>query len=289
MQEKPYARGALYPQALLLGIIVNFVLFTPSPSIAIDVLGVAAVILAIRATADTFSRTEQVIWILVAVVLCAIEIHAVSKDQSDREAQEDARRWQDDFNRKQERRQFAALIESGGRLLREQRRSSRETLNHLTGGDTWASFIVIPNVPIGAPPTYELLMDVRGDYPLRAFSASIRIDVPGAVYNSQGMVLRGGIGEGLMHIDNIVPLLTNVNVLLVGRQSLMGIRVGIGKYLIQMYSENGIVDEFLELGSDGRCAVEHYRVVRPGNVNVGLKEKVLIDSVGALTLSRTTR
>ncbi len=164
MSHKRYARGAFYPQVLLLGVIVNFILFTPSPSIAIDVLGVAAVVLAIRATAETFSKTEQVLWILIAVVLCAIEIHAVNKDQSEREAQEDARRWQDDFNRKQEHRQFQTMIDSGRKLLGEQRSSSRETLNQLTGGDTWAWIEALPYTDTRG---LSLVVNTVGRYTLR--------------------------------------------------------------------------------------------------------------------------
>jgi hypothetical protein len=128
------------------------------------------VVLAIRATADTFSKTEQVIWILIAVVLCAIEIHAVNKDQADREAQEDARRWQDDFNRKQERRQFSALVGSARDLLNQQQKIlggvDRDTAL-MTGGRSEPRISVqLAQVERGGM-LAQFYFSVHGDNPLR--------------------------------------------------------------------------------------------------------------------------
>jgi hypothetical protein len=137
MRQIEYTRTALYIQALFIGACVNLFLFTPEPNVAVDVLAVGAIVLAVRAVAKGFNKTEQIVWILIAVALCSIEFRAIKKDEADREDKEASIRWQDDFNRKQERRQFSTLIDSGNKLLSTEERVSKTTMNALTGGESF--------------------------------------------------------------------------------------------------------------------------------------------------------
>src|SRR5579862_2729900 len=123
-----YARVALYFQALFLGFIIDFFLFTPRPNFAAMILAVAAVFMAVRAGLGSFSRTEQVVWVLVAIALCVVEFRALDKDQREREEQNAAIRWQDNFNRKQERRQFADLLKQGRLSFGQEKQYAERTL-----------------------------------------------------------------------------------------------------------------------------------------------------------------
>jgi hypothetical protein len=125
---------------------------------------------------DHFTKTESVIWILIAGALCFIELRALNEDRAERETQEDARRWQDDFNRQQERRQFAALLEQGSQMFNEQEAATRrmqglskasaQAINLMTGGDSFCYVTAITNAGAGDPITFPLIVWVSS-YPMR--------------------------------------------------------------------------------------------------------------------------
>jgi hypothetical protein len=133
--------------------------------------------LAVRAVAKGFTRTEQVVWILIAIALCSIEFRAIKKDQTDREEKESAIRWQDDFNRKQDRRQFAELLNQGHIMFSEQEESTRrmqglsktsaQVISMMTGGDSFCYITAITNAGAGDPITFPLIVWVSGNYPMR--------------------------------------------------------------------------------------------------------------------------
>jgi hypothetical protein len=52
----------------------------PEPGLAVTMLGLAAVVMAVRA--NRFTRAEEVIWIVIAVALCVVEIRAIRHDHS---------------------------------------------------------------------------------------------------------------------------------------------------------------------------------------------------------------
>ena len=138
MRQINYSRVAELFQAPFVGFVIYWFLFTPDPNYAVTVLGVAAVVLAIRALAKDFTPTEQVVWILLAIVLCVIEFRAIAKDHAEHDEREAAIRWQDDFNRKQERRQFEELLRQGRGLFAQEQRLTTRTLNTITGGPSFA-------------------------------------------------------------------------------------------------------------------------------------------------------
>jgi hypothetical protein len=130
-----YSWWAAVFQAPLIAWIVCWLLFTPSPGFAVAVLAFAAGVMAVRT--EHFTRTEQVAWIIIAGALCFVELRAISKDRDEHEALEASIRWEDRSNRKQERRQFSALIDSGQRLLSTEQRLSSRTMDALTGGESF--------------------------------------------------------------------------------------------------------------------------------------------------------
>ena len=163
MRQIDYSRVAQLLQAPFMGLAIYWFVITPAPNYAVDVLGVAAAVMAVRATAKSFAKTEQVIWILLAVMLCMIEFRAIREDQVGRDEKEDARRWQDDFNRRQERRLFSALLRSGNMLLNTEKILSKTTMDALTGGD---SFCYVELRPFWGPNVLEALLLEKGIDPV---------------------------------------------------------------------------------------------------------------------------
>jgi len=174
---------------------------------------------------------------------------------------------------------FAATLRNFDQLGR----LSTESMEELTGGDTWVAFVVVPNFPLGDPPTYELLCQITGRHPLHEVSARIRSDSQeGVIVDPRGNVLKRGKAT---HVFDMVTLLDKIPTLLIGNQGLTGFRVGIGKYYILTYSHNGYLGETLELSYTGAgLAVETVSVTRPGNSDRHSKEEILRQETVPLTL-----
>jgi hypothetical protein len=157
-----YARLSFYSQILALLAISYWSIEVPSPGYAIGALAVAAAIMGVRAVyGEKFSKAEQAIWIVAVIILGSLEFRALNKDQNERKEQEAAIRWQDDFNRKQERRQFTALLNAGRTLLTEERHSASEMMNQLTGGKSFVVLNVLANQGYHVPVLSEF-----GRYPI---------------------------------------------------------------------------------------------------------------------------
>jgi hypothetical protein len=56
---------------------------------------------------------------------------------------------------------------------------SKETIDRLTGGDSFCYFTVAPNMGSGDPITYPLSVWVKGKYPMRNVVAEIQTVSPG--------------------------------------------------------------------------------------------------------------
>jgi hypothetical protein len=269
--------GAFFQAPLIASVILGF-LFVPPPGFAVAVLSVTATVMAVRT--DRFTRIEQVIWIFLAGTLCFIELRAIDQDREDHNKQQAEIQAQSETDRRRERRQFADLLDQGKYLLGQQQRSSRETINQLTGGNSWAWFMVVPNTPTGRPPTYELLMGVEGEYPLHDVVVTLRVD-SGMLTNGQGNVLNRG---GSLYADQNTEVIVNKSTLLKGMQGPMGLRVGFGKYHITLYSRNGYIGENLELTSKADGAFQTVSVERPGNSNKGIPHRMLRKETTPLTV-----
>jgi hypothetical protein len=136
MHSVNYSRWAEMFQVVFLGLLLYFYQFPPPPGYAVAWLAAAGVVMAVRA--EHFTITEKVVWILIAAAFVIFEIRAIDKDHAEREELDAHIRWQDEFNRRQERRQFAELLRQGKELFNEERSSSRNTLAEMTGGDSFA-------------------------------------------------------------------------------------------------------------------------------------------------------
>ena len=145
MRKVNYSRVAESLQVPFVVLSVYWCLFYPPPGYAVAALAFAAAIMAVRT--EHFTRTEQVIWILLAGALCFIEFRAISKDRDEHDQLEASIRWQDEFNRKQERRQFDKLLEHGRTLFAQEKQLTTETLNTITGGPGFCYLKFLSNLP----------------------------------------------------------------------------------------------------------------------------------------------
>jgi hypothetical protein len=133
-----YSRWAEVFQAPLIGLIFYWYQFPPPPGYAVAWLAAAGVVMAVRA--EYFTVTEKVIWILIEGAFVIFEIQAISRDRDEHDKEQAAIRWQDDFNRKQERRQFASTMEAMENLLglsKNNLKTASRMLAVETGGHTF--------------------------------------------------------------------------------------------------------------------------------------------------------
>jgi hypothetical protein len=113
---------------------------------AIAALGFAAVVMTFRGT--DISKTEQIVWVLIAFLLLFVEIKVIEADRA-----------------KQDSDHRAEMVEQQkefGKTLR----GLKDTEDALTGGD---SYDVITPIPVFSPnerPKFVLMISVRGKNPL---------------------------------------------------------------------------------------------------------------------------
>lgn len=94
---------------------------------------------------DRVTPVEQGIWIVIAVLLCVVEMYALKRADDDHDKLEADVRWAEDLRSDVERRSFRRLIDSGQQLHVEEERTSRltqEGLNNMTGADSYVYFSV---------------------------------------------------------------------------------------------------------------------------------------------------
>jgi len=113
---------------------------------------------------DHFTKTESVIWILIAGALCFVELRALNEDHAAQEARIATAREQDDINRRLERRQFSALLASGNKLLSTEKDLSQTTMNALTGGE---SFCYVEMRQLGNTQSIIAILLQRGSNPVQ--------------------------------------------------------------------------------------------------------------------------
>jgi hypothetical protein len=143
--EAKYTRGAEALQApffLFIFYCVGIYPIAPNPGWAVSILGIAAVATAIRAVApDRVMLTEQITWIVIASVLCGIELYAITQDGQVHAEKETENREMDAIMRRAERRSFQKLLDSGRQLLSQEEHTSRlaeQSLENIIGADSYA-------------------------------------------------------------------------------------------------------------------------------------------------------
>ena len=178
MGNARYTKSAALFQVPFLVIIGYWSWRLPAPGIAVSILGLAAVVMAIRAS--RFTRMEEIVWIVVAIALCFAEIQAIRKDRLEtNQAQERAHR--------EENEKFASLLEEGrkhfeatvtqsqSQFAATMDRSSgilggiSDSIKATTGGDSFAYITFTPE------PNQQFLVAItsHGKYPLREVHATM--------------------------------------------------------------------------------------------------------------------
>ncbi len=151
----------------------------PAPGLAVTVLGVAAVIMAVRA--NRFTRAEEVLWIVIGIALCVVEIGAIRHDRMEVfEAQQKLR--------KEENEKFAALLEEGRKQFNAtvaqsqtqftatMNRSSAimggisDSIKITTGGDSFAYIRFYSSMVQGQA---ILIIAHHGKYPLKEIDLTL--------------------------------------------------------------------------------------------------------------------
>jgi hypothetical protein len=103
--------------------------------------------------------------------------------------------------------------------------SKLENITHeLTGGDTYAYFMAVPDMGEGDPPTYPLSVSVKGQYPMQNVVAQIQTsyDDPAKQFQSMRTI---PLGDGTLP-PGVYSIQTNF-------------RVPIGKHIITVRSRSG--------------------------------------------------
>jgi hypothetical protein len=145
-----YSWGGGVFQAPLIACVLCLLLFTPSPGFAVAVLAFAAGVMAVRT--DHFTRTERVVWILIAGALCFVELRAISKDRDEHDALQAEIREENDRDRRLAQRAFNDVLKQGSSLFAQEKQLSTQTLKNeklaieslaeATGGDSFPYVIM---------------------------------------------------------------------------------------------------------------------------------------------------
>ena len=232
-----YSRWAEVFQAPLIGLLVYWYQFPPPPGYAIAWLAAAGVIMAVRA--EHFTITEKVVWILTAGAFLLFEIHAISKDRDNHDQEQAAIRWRDDFNQKQERRQFSALLKQGEGLFRNERKPSTRTINQFTGGSSYAVVVALLALPVKEPNTFALAVFIGSKREHNNLSdARIYMEKEGAVNGgtrSGAIELLAG-GHGPVWTGDIFA--TSGATFPTRQVSITPSTTGITTYIINVYARN---------------------------------------------------
>jgi len=94
-----------------------------------------------------FSRTEEVVWILIAFGLFVFEIRAIYQDRAEYTAKDIERRANEEETRRTQQEAFAALLQDGKDLFAQGKDVfdlSRKNLATLTGGTSFCYVIISP-------------------------------------------------------------------------------------------------------------------------------------------------
>ncbi len=130
---------------VILFLTVNYCIHTPAPGKSVTVLGLAALLMAIRGETG---HAEKAVWMLIILVLLFVELRAIDKDRKENES-----------------RQVAVQA--------EEREKFKEMLDQLTGGDSYS--VINPFlIPLDGTNSFPLVINVSGKNTLWDVSVLIR-------------------------------------------------------------------------------------------------------------------
>ncbi len=250
-------RWGFYPVAVFF-LITAWMWVFPMPGWAISILGLGAVIVAVRSV-HKMPLWEEICWLIIAFALCGAEMRTLyadrtNQDQTSSEARAgQTRNFLEITNGlsnaiKQSQQQFAATMDKSNKIFG----GVRANLDAVTGGKTFAQFGVIPNMGSGNPITYPLTVDVVGKYPIRSMNAEIQKIEP---QRDSASIFRQ------MQSMHALPISGDV----IPGPRLVNERLGLGKYGIGIWTANGVISEDLELRLDENGQLkESYEVKRDG-------------------------
>ncbi len=231
-------RWGLYPAALF-ALLTVLMWVRPMPGWAISILGLGAVIVAVRST-HKMPLWEEICWIVIAFALCGAEMRTLYKDRADQEqASADARAAQTrNFLRianglsesiKQSQQQFAETMSK-----------SREAIAESTGGDSFCY------VDMGGWNGNELIANIvqKGRYPLFRVDVTITdIDAFNLELKSKSGTLGSTSRRGFPTID----VLTRVSLWRPLGTYLISPDEESRSFNIEMFARNGAFVELLRI------------------------------------------
>jgi len=185
---------------------------------------------------------SKLLWLAVFVSLTFFEINNLyqERDKHDREQVE---------ARETERKAFKSIADGITTSITNNQRAfdetmhrmerlsglSKETIDLITGGDSFCYFTVAPNMGAGDPITYPLSVWVKGKYPMRHVVAEIQTVSLGKDPESLERQMRSmrtlPLGDG-----TLLPGVHPINA-----------RVPLGSYIITIWSATGLITQTMEL------------------------------------------
>ena len=172
----PYTWTAATIQIVMATAITHGLTSVPwRPNVAMGILAVAGVFMAVRA--EHFTETERIGWVLIACSLFWVEVRAVNAER-DQQVHEQVQL------RKEEDQRFAkVLADNHSQFEATMQRSnvaialSKETIDQITGGDTYPSVLAGRNLAILAVGKYDL-KDVYIEVTAHTQTATTATDLP---------------------------------------------------------------------------------------------------------------
>lgn len=263
------SRWGLYPVALFL-LLTAWMWALPKPGWAISILGLGAVVVAVRST-HKMPLWEEICWIVIAFALCGAEMRTLYKDRADQEeVSAEARAAQTrnflgiasglSLAIRQSQKQFAATMAESGKIFG----AAKNNLEAVTGGNTFVEIDAVPNMGVGNPITYPLTVSINGKYPSRNMAAEIQKIEPerddASIYRQIQSVHMLPISGDVLPGPHLTPE-----------------RLGLGKYAIGVWAANGLSNEELELRVDESGQLrQSYEVHKDGRTLVKVKDGKLI-------------
>jgi hypothetical protein len=245
-QEKGprYSITAFVWQGCFAAILVYWLLRLPEPGYAVTILGVAAVVMAVRAA--KFSRGEEIAWIIIAIALCVVEIRAIrhDRDVAANDQAEVRKREEENFRTiasglqksiDNSQTQFAATMSQAKAILAKTQSVSTLTernLQNITGGESFA--FVRPQVEAAGKGPIGLVVWNHGNEVLTGVTVAFsRTNDPnwGSEFFNRFVVGTIAPHDGAMIPVTLTPQLGDN---------------GIDHYWLMVSAQNGTVDETLD-------------------------------------------
>jgi hypothetical protein len=215
----------------------------PSPGKAVAALGVAAATMTIL---GAMRGGEKLAWILILFGFLGTEFTSIDNERSAHEQEQQA-------TRAEQLRHFNEIADG-----------IKDNLSAVTGNGSFLEIGPVPNMGAGNPPTYPLVVEVVGKYPMRSVVAQIqKVELKRDPESIKKQFLSM---HNLPTGDTILP-----------GAHLIDERIGLGKYAIGIWSVSGLLNEELDLKlGDQRELLASYQVMGNGKILVKVTNGKLI-------------